>query len=63
MDAKKKGLAALIVSGAAPKREMEQEGDEVEGLDVAAEDIMRALDERDPEMLKSALKAFIDHCY
>lgn len=61
----KKPLAALIVAGA-PKKgyESEEEGgeEEVDGAEIAAQDIMQAIDERDPEMLKMALKAFLDHC-
>lgn len=61
----KKPLAALIVAGA-PKRGYggEEEGgeEEVDGAEIAAQDIMQAIDERDPQMLMMALKAFMDHC-
>jgi hypothetical protein len=60
----KKPLAALIVAGAKKGYESESEGgeEEVDGAEIAAEDIMQALDERDPKMLMMALKAFMDHC-
>lgn len=59
----KKPLAALIVAGA-PKQgpAMEPEGESVDGAEIAAEDIMQAIDQRDPAMLVQALKAFLDHC-
>lgn len=61
----KKPLAALIVAGAGKKGyESEEEGGEedVDGAEIAAQDIMQAIDERDPQMLVMALKAFLDHC-
>lgn len=60
--ADKKGLAAMLAESA--KREDGDEGMdmEMEGKDAAVEDMMRALDERDPDMFKAALTAFIEHC-
>jgi hypothetical protein len=53
-----KGIAAMLISKAKPEMEDEESGSE--GMDVAVEEIMRALDEKDPEMLKEALNAFLD---
>lgn len=55
----KKGLAAMLIAGA-PKPEMEDDEDEMEGQDVAIEDMMSALDQRDVEAFKEALNAFLD---
>lgn len=57
----KKGLAAMLAAGA-KKESGPEEGAEVDGKDLAVEDLMRAFDERDPEMMKAALAAFIEHC-
>lgn len=58
----KKPLAALIVAGA-PKQGPAMDAEpEVDGAEIAAQDIMQAIDERDPAMLVMALKAFMDHC-
>lgn len=54
----KKGIAALILAKGKPEREEE---DEMDGMDVAVEDMMAALDQKDPEMFKAALNAFLDH--
>lgn len=59
MENKKKGIAALIIAKAKPKQD--EGGDNVDGMDVAVEDMMQALDERDPAMFKAALNAFLDH--
>ncbi len=61
---KGKGIAAILVSKLGPKKsEKEMEEDDYEtGKDVAVEDIMRALDEKDPVALKEALTAFVSHC-
>jgi hypothetical protein len=57
---KGKGLAALLISKAKPmEREDEEEGGN-EGMYMAVEDMMRALDEKDPDMFKAALNAFLD---
>lgn len=61
----KKPLAALIVAGAGKKgydKEMEDGEEDVDGAEIAAQDIMQAIDERDPQMLMMALKAFMEHC-
>ena len=55
----KKGLAAMLIANA-PKPEMEDDEDEMEGQDVAIEDMMAALDQRDVEAFKEALNAFLD---
>jgi hypothetical protein len=62
---KGKGIAALIVSKMGPKEgesEGHEDADYEAGKDAAVEDLMRALDERDPEAFKEALTAFISHC-
>jgi len=64
MDDKKKGLAALIVSGAPGKpRELEYGGDEeeVDGETVACEDMLTAINSNDVEAFKAALTAFLEH--
>jgi hypothetical protein len=55
----KKGLAAMLIANA-PRPEMEDDEDEMEGQDVAIEDMMAALDQRDVEAFKEALNAFLD---
>lgn len=54
----KKGIAALILAKAKPEKE---ESEEMDGMSVAVEDMMVALDQKDPEMFKAALNAFLDH--
>jgi len=54
----KKGLAAMLIANA-PRPEMEDE-DDTDGQDVAIEDMMAALDQRDVEAFKEALNAFLD---
>ena len=55
----KKGLAAMLIANA-PRPEMEDDEDEMEGQDIAIEDMMAALDQRDVEAFKEALNAFLD---
>lgn len=55
----KKGLAAMLIANA-PRPEMEDDENEMEGQDVAIEDMMSALDQRDVEAFKEALNAFLD---
>jgi hypothetical protein len=54
----KKGLAAMLIANA-PRPEMDDEED-VDGQDVAIEDMMAALDQRDVEAFKEALNSFLD---
>jgi hypothetical protein len=54
----KKGLAAMLIANA-PRPEMEDDED-VDGQDVAIEDMMAALDQRDVEAFKEALNSFLD---
>lgn len=51
----KKGLAAMLVAGKGPIEEAEMSGE-----DIAVEDMMAALDQRDTEGFKIALNAFLD---
>lgn len=60
--ADKKGLAAMLAASAPKKDEGADMDMEMEGKDAAVEDMMRALDERDAELFKAALTAFIEHC-
>lgn len=60
MDDKKKGLAALLVAKM-PKGDDKAEH-EPSGKEMAAEDMLRAFEEKDVEGLKEALSAFIEHC-
>lgn len=64
---KGKGIAALLVAKMKPKAsdkaESEHEDSDYEaGKDAAVEDIIKALDEKDPDLLKEALTSFISHC-
>jgi hypothetical protein len=54
----KKGLAAMLIAGA-PKPDMDDE-DDTDGQDIAIEDMMAALYQRDVEAFKEALNAFLD---
>jgi hypothetical protein len=54
----KKGLAAMLIANA-PRPEMEDDED-VDGQDVAIEDMLAALDQRDVEAFKEALNSFLD---
>lgn len=56
-----KKIAALIVAG--PEEKEVQEPKEMVGLDAAAEEIMAAIEAKDPEILKGALKSFMQLCY
>jgi hypothetical protein len=66
-----KGLAALIIASKKPSKEegpmMEME-DEVEDgessveLESAAEEILMAMEQKDPKALTEALKAFVEMC-
>ena len=67
-----KGLAALIIASKKPSKEpegpimeMEDEGVEEESsveLESAAEEILMAMEQRDPKALTEALKAFVEMC-
>lgn len=57
----KKPLAALIVSGA-PKQGPAMAEPEVDEAEIAAQDILQAIDERDPAMLVAAFKALKEYC-
>lgn len=69
----KKGIAALIVAKAkpqgAPAPQGEPDGDEAEGegddmgKHAAAEDMIAALDKRDPVAFSQALSSFIEMCH
>lgn len=66
----KKKLATIIVGKIGdrdmqegPKNEMGDELDADMGLKVASEEMIQAIDKKDPEMLMSALKDFISMCY
>ena len=56
----KKGLAAMLIAGKGPIGESEESDDEGSGEDMAVEDMMAALDQRDTEGFKIALHAFLD---
>jgi hypothetical protein len=60
MDATK-SLAAILSKGA-PKEEVEEDEapEEIEGLDLAAEDVSAAMKSGDAQALKSALLDFVD---
>lgn len=59
MAEKKKGLAALIIAKAKPKESPMQD---VDPLVSAAEEIVQAMDAKDPQMLMESLKAFVEMC-
>lgn len=59
----KKSLASILASeGEEPMYDEMEEGEKVEGEDVAAEELMSALQAGDTRGFKTALKAFIDIC-
>jgi hypothetical protein len=62
----KKPLAALIVAGAkgrGPESEGDDSGgDDEMGIDIAVDEIFEAIDTKNPDLLKAALKSFLDHC-
>lgn len=62
-NSKTKGIAALLVGkmGKGPEEEEGGEG-EGEGLDMAAEDLLAAIESKDSAALKEALRAFMDLC-
>lgn len=68
MEKPKKGLAALVLAMGKPKKEaddMHEKSDEKESesdLTVAAEDVLQAIEDKDPESLAEALKDFYDIC-
>lgn len=60
---KPKTVAGLIISQRKPdggKEEMHDEGDENQGLEAAAEDLLRAITSKDPKHLALALQNFMD---
>ncbi len=69
-----KGLAALIIASKKPPKadekmlgetemESEEDGeDENVALETASEEVMAALDQKDPKAFAEALKAFIEMC-
>ena len=60
---KTKGIAALLVGKMGKGPEGEEGGDmEGEGLDTAAEDILAAIESKDPQALKEALRSFYEMC-
>lgn len=66
----KKGLAALIIkSGKLPSKHSDsepevdqEESEDSEGIEAAADEILMAIDSKDPKELAAALKAFIEQC-
>ena len=56
----KKGLAAMIVSAQRPMGEMDEEGEEEGGREIAVQDMMEALKTNDSELFAQALEAFLD---
>lgn len=73
-DSKKKAIAAMIVGGRPEKEptftsevsgtdESLVDADMEEGLNQASEEVIMALDTKDPVALKTALKSFFEMCY
>lgn len=62
----KKKIAALIVAGQPPEgetAEADESAEMEEGLDAAVEEILGAIESKDPAALKAALKSFVSMCY
>jgi len=68
-----KGLAALIIASKKPSKEEgpmmemedgveEEEGESSVELESAAEEILMAMEQKDPKALTEALKAFVEMC-
>lgn len=55
----KKGLAAMLIANA-PRPDREDENEDEDGQNIAIEDMMMALDQRDVDAFKEALNAFLD---
>jgi hypothetical protein len=71
MSDKKKGMATIILSkmgkpseemSEVPKNDIGDELDQSAGKDAAAEEILQAVESKDPKALKSALQSMIDMC-
>lgn len=69
MEERGKGLAALILAGRKPEDESDEkeqddgdEGSMDEGLLSGAEDMLSAIEEKDPQKLAEALKSFLQMC-
>lgn len=59
-NSKSKGVAALLVSKMGPKEGEHEDMDD--GIDAASEDVLSAIESKDPMALKEALKAFYELC-
>lgn len=63
---KKKAVESILIALKAKKPEAEEEMEEteenVDELEVAAEEILAAIQEKDTKMLVEALKSFIEMC-
>lgn len=65
MKDKKSGIAAMIVSKmkpSAPEGEMSEGQEEESDYDMAAKDVMSAVESKDASMLGKALKSFYQMC-
>jgi len=63
-DQKKKKIAALIISAGAPVEDKEDSGEyEAEMMKSAGEEILSAIEKKDPAMMAEAVKSIVEMCY
>jgi hypothetical protein len=64
MKDKKKHLITSVISKLSPpiQESPQEESDEQSGMDAAAEEVLAAVEARDPQSLKEALKSMIQMC-
>lgn len=60
---KKKDQASMIIASMRPEAEMPMDSEMPEdGQDVAAQELMSAIESKDPMALKEAMKSFVQMC-